>query len=46
MEVGRQVRRRSEPLDERDRAALSVADAEERSRATPSIREGGTQEGA
>ncbi len=46
MEVGRQVQGRPEALDERDRAALSLADAEVHSRAAPLVREDGSQEAA
>ena len=46
MEVGGQVQGGPEALDERDRAALTLADAEERSCATPLIRVDGAHEGA
>lgn len=46
MEVGRQVQRGAEALDERDRAALSLADTEKCSRSTPLFREHRSQEAA
>src|SRR5690606_32731134 len=46
MEVRRQVEGRTEALDERDRAALPLANPEKRSRATPLFREDGSQEAA
>ena len=39
MKVGRQVQGRAEALNERDRAALSLAKAEERSHAAPLVRD-------
>ena len=46
MEVGRQVQGRPEALDERDRAALPLADAVERPRSPSLVREDRAQEGA
>ncbi len=45
MEVGREVQSRPEALDERDRAALRLANSEERSCSSSLVRKDGAQEG-